>query len=194
MAVLPRGGSVSDIAAIITAGAAVAALTGGYIQLVLRRAIHPCIEFDVEFSSLIRPASDQVVGDVICRIRNEGPGVGYVTNVRCRIRYRRAGEPGNAREDEPDFAYRIPAQGFLSLDPEDRFIQPGVTQWYRKPLALPADTSLIHVWGRFEYQLAVGKVTIFIARILRQPRGPNPTEYTVRRTFAIGNDRKELPR
>jgi hypothetical protein len=43
---------MSDIAPIITAAAALVALAGGYIQFVLRRAIHPCIEFDVEFSIL----------------------------------------------------------------------------------------------------------------------------------------------
>ena len=59
-------------------------------------------EFDVEFSILNHSVSDQEVGDIICRIRNEGPGVGYVTNVRCRIRYRLAGESGKAKEDEPD--------------------------------------------------------------------------------------------
>lgn len=181
---------MSAIAPIITAAAALVALTGGYIQFVLRRAIHPCIEFDVEFSIPNHPASDQEVGDIICRIRNEGPGVGYVTNVRCRVRYRLAGESGKAKEDEPDFAHRLPAQGFFHLDPENRFIQPGVTQWYRKPLALPADTCLIHVWARFEYQLAVGSATILIAKLLRQPRGPNPTEYTVRRTFAIEDSRR----
>ncbi len=119
---------MSDIAPIITAAAALVALTGGYIQFVLRRAIHPCIELDVEFSILNHP--------------------------------------------------------------ENRFIQPGVTQWYRKPLALPADTCLIHVWARFEYQLAVGSATILIAKLLRQPRGPNPTEYMVRRTFAIEDSRR----
>jgi hypothetical protein len=87
---------MSDIAPIITAAAALVALIGGYIQFVLRRAIHPCIEFDVEFSTLNHPAPDQAVGEVICLIRNEGPGVGYVTNVRCRIRYRLAGESGKA--------------------------------------------------------------------------------------------------
>jgi hypothetical protein len=179
---------VADVAAIITAAAALAALIGGYIQFVLRRAIHPCIEFEVEFSSLNCPSSDQEVGEITCWIRNEGPGVGYVTKVRCRARYRLVGESGET-EDEPDFTHRLPDKGFFYLDPMERFIQPGVTQRYRKPLAFPADTCLIHVWGQFEYKLAVGWATIFIANILRQPRGPNPTEYRVRRTFAVGNDR-----
>lgn len=82
------------VAAGITAAVALLALIGGYVQFVLRRALLPCIEFDVEFSALNRSASDQPVGDILCRIRNEGPAVGYVTNVRCRIRYRLAGESG----------------------------------------------------------------------------------------------------
>jgi hypothetical protein len=36
----------------------------------------------------------------------------------------------------------------------------------------------------------VGSATILIAKLLRQPRGPNPTEYTVRRTFAIEDSRR----
>lgn len=105
---------MGDIASIITAVVALAALAGGYIQFVLRRTIHPCIEFDVEFSRLDRHASDQVVGDIICRIRNEGPGVGYVTNVRCYTRYRLAGESGKSRDEEPDFAHRLPGEGFFA--------------------------------------------------------------------------------
>jgi len=175
---------MGDAAAIITAAVALVALIGGYIQLVLRRVIHPCVEFDMEFSSLNCPSPDQSVGEVTCRIRNVGPGAGYVTNVRCRVRYRLAGEGGKGQVDEPDLAHRLPAEGWFHLDAERRFIQSGVTQLYRKPLALPADTCLIHIWGRFEYELAVGWVTISMARVLRQPRGPNPSKYAVRRTFA----------
>jgi hypothetical protein len=183
---------MGDVAAIITAAVALVALIGGYIQFVLRRTIHPCIEFDVEFSGLNFPAPDQSVGEVTCRIRNEGPGVGYVTNVRCRVRYRLAGESGKKESGEPDFAHRFPTEGWFYLDTEERFIQPGVTQLYRKPLALPTDTCLIHAWGRFDYKLAVGWVTILIAQVLRQPRGPDPSEYAVRRTFAINHDAEQV--
>jgi hypothetical protein len=166
-------GFMGNLAALITAATALLALTGGYVQFILRRALHPCIEFDVEFLTLNHSASDQPVGEVLCRIKNEGPGVGYVTNVRCRVRYRLAGE-SEVREDEPNFAHRLPAEGFYFLDREKRFIQPGVTQWYRKPLVFPTNTCLITVWGAFEYELSVGWVTNFLA-----------SRYAVRHTFAV---------
>jgi hypothetical protein len=179
---------MGNVAAIIAAATALAALAGGYVQFVLRRALHPCIELDVEVLVLNRPGTDQLVGEVLCRVRNEGPGVGFVTNVRCRIRYGLVGE-SEVRQDEPSFTHRLPAEGFFYLDQEKRFIQPGVTQHYRKPLVLPADTCLIHVWGRFDYDLGVGRVTTLLADLFRQPRGPNPTTYAIRRTFAISDDR-----
>ncbi len=108
-------------------------------------------------------------------------------NVRCRVRYRLTGESGEIR-GEPFFAHELPAEGFLVLDPEKRFIQPGVTQWYRKPVAFPANTCLIHVWGRFEYELSAGKISEFVGRLLRQPHEENPIRYVVRRTFTINDD------
>jgi hypothetical protein len=69
------------------------------------------------------------------------------------------------------------------------FIQPGVTQWYRKPLVLPAGTSLIHVWAAFEYRIELGKISQLLARLLpeasREVRGKDHIDYTVRRSFAI---------
>jgi hypothetical protein len=91
---------------------------------------------------------------------------------------------------EPNFAHRLPDEGFFPLDPEKRFIQPAITQWYRKPLVLPPDTCLIHLWGRFEYEISVSAVTSFFARFLWEPRAAkDPTSYAVRRTFAIAHDR-----
>jgi hypothetical protein len=182
---------MSSIPAIITATIAFLALIGGYVQFVLRRALLPCIEFDVEFLPLSRSGWDQPIGEILCRIRNEGPAVGYVTDVRCRIRYRLAGESGE-RQGEPVFAHSLlPSGEFLHLDQQKRFIQPGVTQWYRKPVALPANTCLIHVWGRFEYEISAGKITGFLARFLGQPYGENPIHYMVRRTFAIDDDTRQ---
>lgn len=180
---------MGDLAAIITATVALVALVGGYVQFVVRRALLPCIEFDVEFSTL-SCSSGQSVGEVLCKIRNEGPAVGYVENVRCRIRYRLTSESGEIR-GEPLFAHELPAGGFLYLDREKRFIQPGVTQWYRKPVAFPANTCLIHVWGRFEYEVSAGKISEFVGKLLRQPHERNPIQYVVRRTFTIGDDGKQ---
>ena len=104
---------MGNFAVIITAAAALLALAGGYVQFVVRRALLPCIEFDVEFLTLIRSVSDQSVGEILCRIRNQGPAVGYVRDVRCRIKYRRAGESGEVR-GEPEFAHLLlPAERFL---------------------------------------------------------------------------------
>ena len=183
---------MGSVAAIITAVAALVALIGGYVQFVLRRVLLPCIEFDVEFSILDRSTPDQLVGEVLCKIRNVGPAVGYVTNVRCRVLYRLAGESGvrkdEASKGEPSFDHRLPDEGLFSLDREKRFIQPAVTQWYRKPIVLPSDTRLIHVWGWFDYKISVSAVTGFLAKILREPRtAKNPTPYAVRRTFAIAD-------
>lgn len=183
---------MGDVAAIITATVALVALVGGYVQFVVRRVLLPCIEFDVEFLTLRCSPSDQSVGEILCRIRNHGPAVGHVMNVRCRVRYRLAGESGE-KQGEPAFAHKLPAEGFLVLDPERRFIQPGVTQWYRKPVALPANTCLIHVWGRFEYELSAGKISEFVGRLLRQPHEENPIPYVVRRTFIINDGAGQQP-
>lgn len=160
---------MGDVAAIITAVTALVALTAGYVQFILRRALMPCIEFDVEFLTLNRSASNEPVGEVLCRIRNEGPGVGYVRKVRCRVLYRLASESGQ-RQDEPNFEHRKPAEDYFLLDKERRFIQPGVTQFYRKPLVFDAGTCLIHVRAMFEYDIRVGRITNFLAWSLRQPR------------------------
>jgi len=180
---------MGDVAAIITATAALVALVGGYVQLVVRRALLPCIEFDVEFLTLSCSPAEQSVGEILCKIRNHGPAVGYVVNVRCRVRYRLAGESGEIRS-EPFFAHELPG-GFLVLDPEKRFIQPGVTQWYRKPVTFPANTCLIHVWGRFEYEISAGKISELVGRLLRQPHEENPIRYLVRRTFTVNDDAEQ---
>ena len=181
---------MGGIAAVVTAAAAIVALAAGYVQFVLRRTIYPCLEFSVEFLMLDRPACGESAGEVLCRIRNEGPGVGYVTNVRCYVRYKFAGESEVRDDDEPEFAHRMPDEGFYRLDKAKRFIQPGITQWYRKPLLFPVDTCLIAVWSAFEYELAVSRLTSVVAWLLRQPRAPNPTPYMVRRTFAIDGDHR----
>jgi hypothetical protein len=208
---------VREIAAIVAATAALLGLVVGYLQLLLPRSLLPCIEFDVDFVILSRSASNQLVGEVACNIKNVGPGVGYVTNVQCRVLGRLAGESGFGGRDgtEPSLAYRVcPAdqggsdsqnidtRGCQSQDVETKrkplfrppvlyllpagerkFIQPHVTQWYRKPLALPRNADLISVWGGFEYELEVGKIRRLLGRLTHQAQEENPVEYTVRRTF-----------
>jgi hypothetical protein len=66
------------------------------------------------------------------------------------------------------------------------FIQPGVTQTYRKPLTVPGKAVLIHVWAAFEYHIPVGPLTGLLARILiHHAETPKRLDYTVRRTFAV---------
>lgn len=180
---------MGEIAAVITAAVALLALVGGYVQFVLKRALLPCIEFDVEFSTLHRSVPDQLVGEILCRIRNEGPAVGFVTNVRCRIRYRLTSDEPKEMQYEPHFEHSLlPPKKFLEFDNKERFIQPGVTQWYRKPVAFPVNTCLIHVWGYFDYELSAGNITKFLAKFLPEPQREERIEYVVRRTFTIGDD------
>jgi hypothetical protein len=70
------------------------------------------------------------------------------------------------------------------------FIQPGVTQPYRKPLALPADTLLVHIWGSFDYKIDQGRFTNFlIGKLAAPPKGldwrTGVRFHTVRRTFSV---------
>jgi hypothetical protein len=84
---------------------------------------------------------------------------------------------------------------YLAKD-QHNFIQPGVTQWYRKPLAFPGDASLIHVWGAFSYHTEAGKISQFLARFSQRRLEP-VVIYTARRTYAMADardvDRRHAP-
>ncbi len=91
--------------------------------------------------------------------------------------------------DMPEIVGRAYA-GWLELVQQRTFIQSGVTQHYRKPIALPANTQLIHIWGAFDYHIDMGAVTRFLIRWLATPpknldwrRGIS--NHTVRRTFFV---------
>ena len=195
---------LSDIAATIAALAALLGLIVGYVQLVLPRSLLPCIEFDVELTTLHPSSSEQLIGEVVCVIRNVGPGVGDVTNVQCRVKGRLVDASGIYKDGvEPEFSQRVRADersrpetpaGARPLltgdvlylaEGQRNFIQPGVTQRYREPLALPAHLGLVQVWGAFEYHLHVGPISRFAAVVTRQVRAESPVEYTVRRTFSV---------
>ncbi len=216
---------MSGIGSLVAAFAALAVAVGGYVQFVLRRSIFPCIEFDVDLVTLGHSGSDrELVEEVVLSIDNVGPGVGFVANVQCRVRYSQLGESGLGPDGvEPNFAHSLTpdlgqarspghAQDQQALSESVRilggeafalasgaprnFIQPGVTQRYRKPLAFPQDTRLIHVWGAFEYHIEVGRITWALARVLSQRPDRRSVTYTVRRTFRVadrqamgGNDR-----
>jgi hypothetical protein len=130
-----------------------------------------------------------------------------VTNVQCRVNGRPSDAIGVHTDGvEPNFSYRVCPDrrasptvsggaeearpilkgSVLYLAAEQRnFIQPGVTQWYRKPLTLPGHLGLVQVWGAFEYYFHVGFVSRFAAEVTRQVRAPSPVIFTVRKTFDV---------
>jgi hypothetical protein len=190
---------LNELATLVTAAAAVTALIAGYVQFVLRRAIYPCVEFDVDFI-LLRIGAAQKIGDIVLTVKNVGPGAGYVANVQGRVMYSLDGETGMKHDGiEPAFGHLVQPQktteptprlilrsGFLFAPKWPRaFIQPGVTQVYRKPLTVPDEAVLIHVWAAFEYDIPVGPLRRLLAGILLHYAGPKQLSYTVRRTFAV---------
>jgi hypothetical protein len=181
---------MAEVGGLVAAFSAFAVAVGGYVQFVLRRSIFPCIEYDVNLSTFGRSAPPhRRVGEMVFSIRNAGPGIGFVTNLRCRVRYRLADDSGIGSDGvEPAFTHAL-TRGFTPMHESQRnFIQPGVTQWYRKPLAVPQDTRLIHIWGTFEYHIEVGRITWVLAGILTQRPEQRLVMYTVRRTFDLGDD------
>lgn len=200
-----------EIESLIAAAAALAIAFGGYVQFVLRRSIYPCIEFDVELTCLppepVRQEADPAapapgpgerVAELVLLLRNVGPGVGFVDNVQGRVGCRRANESGAGPDGlEPALSFFLqPPPGsavgsrgrhWFLVAPRARgnFIQPDVTQRYRKPLLLPGDASIVHVWGAFDYRIEVGRVTWFLARLFSQRPQEQIVDYTVRRTFPV---------
>ena len=191
--------SWKDAASVVTAIVAVIALIGGYLKFVLQRAVLPCVEFDVNFCTL-RSGAEKHQGEIVLTVKNVGPGSGYVADVQGRVRYAEAGDNDVARDGvEPDFPRSVKPSaqaesplilrgtGFLfqpALEPA--FIQPGVTQIYRKPVALPGKADLVHVWAAFHYTIQVGLPTRLLARVfVSEAKGQWQLDYTVRRTFAI---------
>ena len=80
--------------------------------------------------------------------------------------------------------------GWADLSPERTFVQPGVTQHYRKPLVLPSCTQLLHVWAAIDYRLELGPMTKLLVGWFAHPpsnldwrRGIS--NHTIRRTFPV---------
>jgi len=206
---------MSDLADLITAGTALVAVSAGYVQFVLRRLIHPCLEVDVDLLELGRRSTPMRLCELTVTISNKGPGMGFVDRVQGRVRYRAVGESGTGRDGlEPAFGHSFaPAErpgepggdgtprtpelatrilgksAFLFVEESKarNFIQPGVTQYYRKPLALPAEADLIHVWCAFEYHIEIGRVSWALARLVTSRPKEKIVDYTVRRTFTSGS-------
>ena len=192
--------SAGDVAGIITAGVALVALVGGYVQFVLRRSGLGYVEFDVEFTNHYR-GETQSIGELEFVIKNLGSSMVVVERLQCRARYRVGGEVGTADGVEPTFEHLLEPVGeaagtFLGrhwfyVSELRTFIQPGVTQRYRKPVVVPADTEALHVWGAFDYKIQLkGLTRILIGLAAPPPPGIDWRQgiraHTVRRTFSFG--------
>jgi hypothetical protein len=191
--------SAGDIAAIVTALVAVLALFGGYVQFVLRRSGLGYVEFDVELTDLHR-GQTSLLTEVDCVIRNVGTSMVIVTNVQCRIRFRTSHDAEGATHGvEPSFEHAVepPAEDVGTLGKhsfwvsrERTFIQPGVTQRYRKPIQLPADARVVNVLGSFDYRIHTRGLSRVLVGLAAQP----PTDmdwregirhHTIRRSFSV---------
>jgi hypothetical protein len=192
--------SPGDVAAIVTSVVAVIALGGGYVQFVLRRSGLGYVEFDVEFTDHHRGPA-HLIGELALVIKNVGSSMVIVTNVQCRARYRLVSDAEYSTDGvEPRFEHAIvsttqPAGNplgehwFFVMEPRT-FIQPGVSQPYRKPIVMPAEARVHHVWGSFDYRIQTKGLTRALIGLAAQP----PTDmdwregirnHTVRRTFSL---------
>ena len=142
---------MTNVAGLVTACVALLVAISGYVQLILRRSVFPCIEFDLDLVPLTRTETGQVV-QIVLSMKNVGPGVGFITDPQCRILHRRNGDDETRyNEVEPLFEkgpYRNMVQGAVR-----NYIQPGVTQWYRKPFVLDRDVELADVSAKFDYHI-----------------------------------------
>jgi hypothetical protein len=92
-----------------------------------------------------------------------------------------------------------PSEAWLVLVGPRTFIQPGVTQRYRKPIALPATTQLVHIWGAFDYRIELGWLTRMLVGLFARPpkdldwRDKGVSNHTVRRTFYVDSALFEPP-
>ncbi|MFE2288988.1 hypothetical protein ACFXDJ_33065 [Streptomyces sp. NPDC059443] len=189
---------MGEVATVITAVVALFAVCGGYVQFVLRRSLLPCVEFDVEFALLHRGPS-QTVGEVACIVRNVGPNMAVVENVRIRCRYRLAGDPEDRYPDEgtqPRLAHNLATGDAIVLVEQRTFVQPAVTQRYGVPVALPAAVQIVDILGLFDYRIDLGKPTNLLIQLFARPSKKleldwrkGIRDHTARRTFRVGPDR-----
>jgi hypothetical protein len=139
-----------------------------------------------------------LIGELDFVIKNVGSSMVIVNNVRCRARYRLDGDSEDSTNGvEPRFEHVIesatlPARAphwFYVMEPRT-FIQPGVTQRYRKPIVMPLEAQVLHVWGSFDYRIETKGLTRALIGLAAQP----PTDldwregirnHTVRRTFSF---------
>ncbi|MEV0636347.1 hypothetical protein AB0I77_15510 [Streptomyces sp. NPDC050619] len=188
---------MGEVATVIAAVVALFAVCGGYVQFVLKRSLLPCVEFDVEFALLHRGPS-QAVGEVACVVRNVGPNMAVVENVRIRCRYRLAGDPEDRYPGEgaqPRFAHSLAPGDAIVLVEERTFVQPAVAQRYGVPVALPAAVQIVDILGLFDYRIDLGKPTNLLIQLFARPSKKleldwrkGIRDHTARRTFFVGSD------
>ena len=182
---------MTNVAGLVTACVALFVAISGYVQFDLRRSVFPCIEFDLDLVPLTRTETDQVV-QIVLSMKNVGPGVGFITDPKCRLMRRRYGDATRYNEVEPGFEkgpYHDMVRGGAR-----NYIQPGVTQWYRKPFVLDGDVELTDVSAKFDYHIEVGPITWFLARLSISRPGKRVVPYNARKTFYVGDRPAEDPR
>ena len=193
-------GVAGQVATVVAAVVALFAISGGYVQFVLKRSLLPCVEFDVDFTLLQRGQS-QAVGQVACVVRNVGPNMAVVSNVRIRCRYRLAGDPEDQHlrdEAQPRFAHSLSPGRAIVLAERRTFVQPGVTQRYDMPVALPATVQIVDILGSFDYKIDLGRPTKVLIQFFARPSRnldldwrEGITNHPARRTFFVGSNHAE---
>ena len=185
---------MAKVAGLVTACVALLVAISGYVQFIVRRSVFPCVEFDLDLVPLTRAETDQVV-QIVLSMKNVGPGVGFIADPKCKIRYRRNGDAARYNEVEPLFEKR-PYYDMVPVGAKN-YIQPGVTQWYRKPFVLERDVQLADVSAKFDYHIKVGPIIWFLARLSIGRPDDRVVPYNARKTFYVGDypaeDRRPHP-
>jgi hypothetical protein len=188
---------VGQVATVVAAVVTLFAVSGGYVQFVLKRSLLPCVEFNVEFT-LVHRGQSQAVGEVACVVRNVGSNMAVVSNVRFRCRYRLAEDPEDRHlpdEVQPCFAHSLVPGNSIFLYEERTFVQPGVAQRYDMPVALPATVQIVDILGSFDYKIDLGKPTKVLIQLFARPSKnldldwrEGITNHPARRIFFVGSN------
>ena len=165
---------MTNVAGLVTACVALFVAISGYVQFILRRSVFPCVEFDLDLVPLTRTETGQVV-QIVLSMKNVGPGVGFITNPKYRVRRYKVEPPF-----EEESYHEIVRGGAKN------YIQPGVTQWYRTPFVLDRDVELADVSAKFDYNIEAGPITWFLARLSIGRPSERVVPYNARKTFYVG--------
>lgn len=187
---------MDTVSGLITTLTALAVALGAYAQFVLRRAIYPCVEIELDIELIgRRGATGALVGELVLLVRNLGPGVGAVATPEARVLYSARGQAGR-EVMEPSLTTSVTggrqSAAWFNLTGKERleplFLQSGVSQWYRRPFQLPNDTELVGAWIKFDYVLEVGRPAWALARWLTARPPTRHVQYTARRIRFVGMD------